>query len=83
VSFAVHVSVHLQMLPDSTGESIGMPDVTSRDIYLARAKLFEERAANSSESQDKEMWARLARQYRLLANAKPASEKSPASGKGE
>ena len=49
-----------------------MQDLT-RDVYLARAKLFEERAANSSESQDKELWARLARQYRLLANAKPDS----------
>jgi hypothetical protein len=49
-----------------------MQDVT-RDVYLARAKLFEERAANSSESQDKELWARLARQYRILANAKSDS----------
>jgi hypothetical protein len=57
-----------------------MQDVTNRNIYLAKAKLFEERAANSSESQDKEMWARLARQYRLLANAKPDSEASSGSG---
>jgi hypothetical protein len=56
-----------------------MQDVT-RDVYLARAKLFEERAANSSESQDKELWARLARQYRILAHAKSDSEGAATAG---
>jgi hypothetical protein len=65
---------------DQCSGNTEMQDVTSRDTYLARAKLFEERAANSSESQDKEMWARLARQYRLLAHTKSNPEGSPTSG---